>query len=519
MGDYKEKMQKKLIETYNRICDFLSEKKIALAGAGIFLILLLPIVYLSFVNRASGDDYGYGTYTRAAWVASHSFIQVFQAIVRTIRQYYYGWQGTWFSIAVFSLQPEVFHKDAYVIVVFLMLFLWIGSTFLLFKEILYKRLQLDIWSYRLITTVFMVISIEFIPSTKSSIFWFNGAAHYMLPFTMCQLLTVWLLRYGDEYRRRYLIGILCVMTLLGGSNYQAALFALIIAFYVGIVNYLEKRDKHILWLLAPVITEAIGLIISMKAPGNKIRGGEEFGFSVQKVISTIGSCFAEEFQTAVAYGREKPLVYVGLFLIFLFMLEALRKRTEEKGGEERFGFQHPVIGISALICLCCAMHAPTIYAGVDFSSGVYNMNYQVFMLAFGGILLIIAKKLLELLKLPKEKLHRTITMPGILFCLLLMFFFKGNIKATTSWICLEYITSGQAADYKEQMDLQTRLLMDEDTEDVVLPFINDIQGPLMHMPVTADPDAWTNMVTREFYGKKSVVAMPRPEWNEKYGES
>ena len=68
------------------------------------------------------------------------------------------------------------------------------------------------------------------------------------------------------------------------------------------------------------------------------------------------------------------------------------------------------------------------------------------------------------------------------------------------------------------MDLQTKLMEYAGTEDVVLPFINDVQGPLMHMPVTANPDAWTNKVTREFYGKNSVVAMERPAWMEIYGE-
>ena len=40
----------------------------------------------------------------------------------------------------------------------------------------------------------------------------------------------------------------------------------------------------------------------------------------------------------------------------------------------------------------------------------------------------------------------------------------------------------------------------------------------MHMPVTENPEAWTNTVTREFYGKKSVKAIPRVEWMELYGK-
>ena len=73
----------------------------------IFLVSLLPVCYLSFVNRASGDDLGYGTYTRIAWMSTHSLLAVAKAIGRTIRQFYYGWQGTWFSIFLFTLQPEV----------------------------------------------------------------------------------------------------------------------------------------------------------------------------------------------------------------------------------------------------------------------------------------------------------------------------------------------------------------------------------------------------------------------------
>ena len=51
----------------------------------VFCILLLPVVYLTFVNRASGDDYGYAIYTRAAWVGSHSLIKVFRAMCQTVR--------------------------------------------------------------------------------------------------------------------------------------------------------------------------------------------------------------------------------------------------------------------------------------------------------------------------------------------------------------------------------------------------------------------------------------------------
>ena len=42
-----------------------------------------------------------------------------------------------------------------------------------------------------------------------------------------------------------------------------------------------------------------------------------------------------------------------------------------------------------------------------------------------------------------------------------------------------------------------------------LPAMNQDQGPLMHMEVTKDKDAWTNKVVREFYRKNSVVEIDR----------
>lgn len=514
-GEIKQVKEKNvLVKIYDNVCRFFSVRNLSWIAAAVFIFLLLPICYLSFVNRASGDDYGYGIYTRAAWVGTHSLATLAEAIWRTIRQYWYGWQGTWFSILVFSLQPEVFHDQAYVLVAFLMLFLWCGSTLLLFGQILLKELVIDRRSFCLISIIFLIINMQFIPSTKSSIFWFNGAAHYTLPFTMCQLLLVWLFKYRESYKARYAVGISFLMGLLGGSNYQAALFALIVTFYIGTADYLKKKNRRILILFLPVALELIGLIISMKAPGNKVRGGKNFGFSVSKGIETIILSFVAGLKNIAQYMKEKPLVFVGLVLLFIIMLEAIKiaEMKEEKNKK------YSIVSGIALFCLYCAMQAPEIYAEVEVSSGVYNMNYQTFLLTTAGGLLIVARKLAVRIKLSQGEVHKRIVLPVIFLCLMGMLIFRSNLKSTTTWKCMEYIISGQAADYKKQMELQTRLLEDVNTDDVVLPFINDMQGPLMHMPVTGDKEAWTNTVTRDFYGKNSVIAIPRPEWEMQYAD-
>lgn len=506
-------MKKNLFKTgYSKVCKGLNVKTISLLTLIVFLVLLLPICYLSFVNRATGDDFGYGTYTRAAWQASHSLAEVAKAVGVTIRQYYYGWQGTWFSIAVFALQPEVFSDKAYVIVVFMMLFCWIGSTLLLFGQVLKKECGLDTWSVLLIAFLYLIIGTQFVPSTASSIFWFNGCAHYMLPFAMCQVIAWCLIRFLKGFQIHYLVGISVLATLLGGSNYQAALFALIVLFYAGTAGWVRQKNKKVFLLTIPFLLEMTGLVISMKAPGNKVRGGEEFGLSFGKALKTVLECFAEGGRDFVSCMQEKPIIFLGLAVLFLVMLEAFRNTVINKNGKQMLAV------IIALLCLYCAMQAPALYAGVDVSGGVDNMNFMVFVLATTGILGEAAAFCAGKMHSSKEAVHQRIVLPGLAICLVLMFLCRSNLKITTSWVSLEYIATGQAADYKAQMDLQTSLLTDGSREEVYVPLINDDQGPLMSMPVTENPDAWTNTVVRQFYGKKSVVGMPRDEWEEQgYG--
>lgn len=500
-----------------------------------FILLMLPVLYLSYVDRATGDDYNYSIYTRAAWLESHSVVAVLRASCQTVREIYYSLQGTWFSVFAFSLQPEVFHDGAYIIVAPLMLFLWIGSTFYLFRQILCRYLRFDKWYYRLITICFLALSIEFIPGYKSSIFWYNGCVHYMLPFSMCQMVTAWLLRYAETYKIRYLAGILLFMTLLGGSNYLPALFALVVACYVGIAAWFFQRRKRILTLLIPIATEMAGLIVSMKAPGIQVRvdnfgykpgeeaimaysAGDKFGFSAVRGIKTIGYSFVCAVTDIGKYFKERPIIFVGLFFLFLLLIVTFCVM------EKPYHFRHPVLLCGMLFCLDSAMQAPAIYSGVPVSQGVPNTNFQVFILTASGILLVLAERLSVRLREKwkdgiEKKAIQVIVLPGILLCLVLAYVCRHDIKISTTWVSLRYIASGEAADFKEQMDLQTRLMEEEGVEDVVVPFINNVQGPLMHMPVTSDSESFTSWVTAQYYGKNSVYAIERPVWMELYGEA
>lgn len=507
---------RKITKMYERICDFFSIKKITWVALIGFILMLLPVFYLSFINRATGDDYGYSLYTKAAWVSGYSIIGVVKGIWKTLKQFYIGWQGTWFTIILFSLQPEAFHEKGYVLVVFFMLFIWCGSTILLIKELLGKKLQFDKWSVRLITILFLIIAVSFIPRKQPAIFWWTGAAHYTIPFSMCQMVVYWLLKYSEEYKIRYFVGITAFMTCLGGANYQAALFALIVTVYFVIADFVLKKNRKTFLLFIPIILEVIGLVISIKAPGNKVRGGEEFGFSVGKVIGTIGMSFVGGIKDAISYLQESPMIYVFLIMIFFVVLHAVKERRNV------VSLRYSFILLLSVFCLYSAMQAPAIFAAVEVSGGVYNTNFLVFLMFMMTLIVIMAEKAGSWLGKKHSviwgSLHSRMVIPGFAICMFLLLLCRSDIKETTTWQCYEYIATGQAADYKEQMNQFIELLSDDSVQEVVLPSINDKQGPLQHMPVTSNPEAWTNTTVSSYFGKKSVVAIPRGEWEEKYNK-
>ena len=489
------------------------------SGSTLFVLLLLvftvslyPILGLADVNHATGDDFGYGKLTHQAWEAAHSLPEVMKAAGETVRQFYYGWQGTWFSIFLFTLQPEVFSPDAYVIVPYLMLALWLGSTGLLTRYLLVKKggFRKEYWG--ILFLLFATAAIQFVPSTKSAIFWYNGNAHYTVPYAIALLAVYLFLRFMEGGKGKsigFYIGLIFCMAALGGCNYQAALLVPLVMVLLALFQWTDRsKRKKIMAFALPLALEMTGLIISMKAPGNKARGGDEFGFHLSAAAETVFSCFVRGAAQAYEYIREHPL----LLLIFAFAALAVWYMPRE----ERKRYPLPVLFVALSYCVYCACFAPEIYAGVEVSGGVYNMNYYMFLFMVFGDLIYAEGALAGRRKARRRpKLFLPLAAAAAMGVLLI---FRADIKNTTSYECLSYIRSGQAADFKRQADYQQSVLLDKDVRDAVLPLLNDDQGPLMHMPITDNPDAWTNQVVREFYGKDSVVGVFWEDWADGEGK-
>ena len=482
-----------------------THKKIAIFTGIVFLVSLIPILYLSGYVHATGDDYGYGARTHQMWLSTHSVWQVLKAAGQTVQHYWIGWQGTWFTIFLMSLQPEVFWDNGYWIVPWIMLALTIFSTLYLTEYVMVQKLRLPKATWISCTLILLLAMIQYFPSTKSGIFWYNGTAHYIIPYSMALVAIRCCWSFADRKRKKDWIAAFICMALLGGASYLAPLLVLIAVAYLILCEW--KTKKHVFYLCIPVAAELAGLIVSYLAPGNKSRGGEDFGIHGLLIVKTILECFVDGAKQIFLYLFKTPFILLCLVVIAVLLVNAFQKVRPT------FDFPYPVIVAVAMFCMYCAMYAPGVYAGVELSGGVPNTIYQVFLMTvFITVIYTVGWMNHHFCKDEKMgKIKKAVCGGLLMLALFLILVEKGTLKSSTSYQCYDYIVSGQADDYKAQMEERLSLLRNPELKNVELPAMNSDQGPLMHMEVMEDPKEWTNTVVKQFFGKESIIEVPRSE--------
>lgn len=488
-----------------------NEKRIAIILFIILLLSIIPIISLSFYNFAAGDDFSFGEFTRAAWVSSHSLIEVVKAMLYKVQTIWHSWQGTWFTVALMSLQPEVFSRDGYWITTWILLTVIIATTFLLTHYFLVKRLQMQRSAWISISSLLLLAMIQFFPNIQSALFWWNGGMHYIIPYGLALIGVYSLFSFSDTGKKRYLILLSVCAFCLGGSSYLAPLALLILFFYLLIYAvYTKKLRKEWFWLIIPITIELCGLVISMISPGNKVRGGEDFGFSFSLVIETIWKCFVEGTLVIGTYVEKYPAILLAFIAIAIVSFEAF---MVQDAGENRFPL--PIVFCMAMYCLHCAMYAPGIYSGVSLSGGIPNTIYQCFLLATTFSIIYVMGWLAEYLKRREDK-RAIIVRRGLwivfAICFINLAFHFSSLFDSSFYACHDYIGDGYAAEFKEQMEERHSMLIDSEERIVTLPSVDGRGGPIMHMDINMDPNDWQNKALCRFYDKDVVYKIDRDEY-------
>ena len=511
---------------YENFVHCLNAKKAGLFVSIIFFLTLLPILYVGLHNYASGDDYWYGVHTYRGLVED-GLVGALKGSLLTVSEFYKNWQGTWFTMFLFTLSPHHFHEKGYVITTFLALGLLIGSFSYLADFYLNQKLKFGRGATTVIVCLVLYPAIQYIPRTTSGLFWFNGIMHYSVPFFLAVLAVVQSHKFLETKRKRNYVILFVCFVLLGGGSYLVPLAAtlavtLIMISRIKILPSGEKKKKYHLfcnwsdlYILLAFLAELIGLIISFLAPGNRIRGGEEFGADPKWALQCIYYAIDRGIYLGEDYFLKNPITSIIYLLIALMTWQLMWKNRSLN-----LRFRFPLLFVLYMNGIYWACYVPEIYSRSDVSGGVPNTYFHIFLIiTLANIIYVtgwcqnrlvllwkkqtgcidpVARPTGRLAFLCPGRFKKYILIPAIAaFSVLLPIITHFSPLITTNQYCEEYIRSGKLAKYEKVREEQYRILTDPSIQDAVVPEVDFDLYPVVHMPLP-------NENQRLYYNKQSI---------------
>lgn len=509
---------------WSKFTDWLDVKKIGIMLLVLFVISMIPIWYVGLFNHATGDDFWYGVHTYHAWTDTHSIIEVIKGAVLTVKEFYYSWQGTWFTIFLFALQPETFSPNGYIIVVFLSTILLIWAVSYVIYEFMVKDLQLSKGMFFITDSILLFLIFQYMPRTTSEIYWYNGIAHYVIPLFLAMMAIVHMKRYFvSKGKRNFGITFIC-MTALGGSSYLAALLVVMVLVLLYAMSVFPQFPitftKRNFWMLIPFASEILGLVVSMSSPGNEIRS-EEFEISIKWAVQTIYySIDRGIYLTRDDYLGKIPVMFILLIIIGIFAWNELWK------SKTSFEFPLPFLFVIYMCGIYWAMYAPSIFSKSDVSGGVPDTIQQIFLLTSIANIIYVIGWLQHVLKkrigqdkienhiLGEKKYYTYMCIPLFILCMILIGIVgKKSTVITTDEYCIQAVVSGELQEYDTIMKEQKSILRDISIQDAVIPEIG-APYPLLHMISDISPAGQRNQELARYYRKNTVTTYMYGEKNE-----
>lgn len=504
---------------YDKICSVFSLSKVSAFITILFLLSLLPIIYLGLHNYPTGDDFWYGVYTNRAWAETGSLIEALKGSFRMVKEMYVEWQGTWFTLFLFTLSPSIFVKHGYYIVIFISLGLLIGGTGYLTYYYIVRKLAFPRAAWLILLCTVLYPAIQYIPRTTSGLFWFNGIMHYSVPYMLACIAVVQTQKFMEGGKSRNFLSLFLCFTLLGGGSYLMPIAASLVAMLIFLAYIQITRSstgklqicipRRNWLLLIAFAAELIGLLISFLAPGNSVRGGETFGADPKWALQCIWYAIDRGIYLGIDYFQENPvnlLIYIGLAVFLWNIMWNISQKTI---------FRLPAIFVLYTNGIYWAIYTPEIYARSDVSGGVPNTYFHVFLLVtLANIIYVHGWIQNQILKCwnrkaiqAKASIPNTIMIPVMALIMLLLIFTSHTFeRPTTNDYCLEYIKSGKMEEYVRIREEQYTIMTNETILDAVIPEVGD-QYPLLHMYLSEDdPTSQHNVNQANFYGKNSVIA-------------
>ena len=402
----------------------------------------------SFYPPAEADNTYYVERSVRQAVLSGNFFDTVKAVWYTVSDNYIEWQGTFSAIAVFALHPAVlFGETWYPLVMIFTLGLLLFSAALMCKTLFGKD-----WLLPCAGLTFL--SVQWLPNLANGFFWWNGATFYTMFYSLSLLSLSAKIRLIRSNRKHFMLKAILIAFLdffIGGGNYITALInleicACLIAVAGAYCTNFKKRNLYV--LTACFIAAAVGLMVSILAPGNAIRQSLlPKTDAIQAILLSLKQAFFDIQQWT------NPVV-----LAFLFMCIPIFWKLTEK---TRYKFGYPALILAGTFLLFASGNTPPIYAlsnaGNPKIRNIIYFLYLWFMLGNTYYITGWLRRQFKIRQTPHFKL-RPYYAAVLIFAAIAV---KAGYSTSSFALCVDNLRSGVIKTFAQEYNRQLDMLLDD----------------------------------------------------------
>ena len=464
---------------------------------------VIPLCLAGLYVHPVGDDYYYGYKAAVALREGHGiFGALKEAFLGTIHEYQI-WQGTYSAMFLMHLPPVLFSDTVYKLYpAFIILFLVI-SVFYLLKPFFDKDSEVGTHSWISVSSLLCIFMLEEVPNCGETFYWYNGSMYYTGFLALTFIFFGLLFRYFKDHEIYRIIILSVIAFLIGGGNYASVLPAILLTVFACVLSVItdkENRRKNLLAIIPLAITVA-GLLISVLAPGNAVRGESVAGLSAPKAIAkSLIACF------------NYMLYWNGI--IFFLILALLTPVFVYIIKSSNFKFRFPYIVIPVAFGIFASSECASFYAqGNGGPARLFDICFYMTALTVTFNYFYLMGNFIKTIEYKKERKLMLLTAILEVFLavtfLLLLFVRPLNLTYVTpnSVTAVTAFFNGDLKRYDSQY--QTRMNMVENGAGQDLVFdaydVPDNLNYFIHVgDLSDDPNAFNNTTFSEFYGVNSV---------------
>ena len=346
---------------------------LSIAMVSLLAISLLAMLSIAKYDLPMGDDVIFGKPAQEALAGQRNIGMALSAAAGVVAEKYHSWQGTFSAIFLMALQPGVFGTSSYQVTPYLMLGALIASTLCLLYTLLCTVLRLSRRVWLIIGSAMLLFSIQLCVSPREAFYWYNGAVYYTLYYAFTLMFLTLIIRMfrtdRTGVRAACAVAGVVLAAVIAGGDYATVMIAGEAMVCALVYAAVQKRYRHLLLpLVIMLVVFAVGLFISMTAPGNAIRQSAVLaaGYQTSNALKAIALSIAFGAGFAVQWLDGAALALI-LFAA-LFIGPALRKTG--------WRFRYPLLVIVFTFLVFASQFTPSAYAAS--SPGPYRLRNVVY---------------------------------------------------------------------------------------------------------------------------------------------